>query len=70
MGLRRGLCFALGRAWEGEFLALAGEVLGGSASCEGGGDDDSKMLLRRAIQEIERRMTGAEAFSGRTSKYL
>ncbi|KAK0669936.1 putative terpene cyclase [Cercophora samala] len=60
----RGLCVGLVRAWEGEFVRLVGEVLAG----EGGGDGDGR--LRRAVEGIERRMSGAEAFSWRTGRYL
>lgn len=53
----RGLCVRLVRAWEGEFVKLKGEML-----VEG--------RLRRAVEGIERRMSGAEAFSWRTGRYL
>ncbi|KAK4664535.1 uncharacterized protein QC763_511740 [Podospora pseudopauciseta] len=53
----RGLCVRLVRAWEGEFVRLKGEML-----VEG--------RLRRAVEGIERRMSGAEAFSWRTGRYL
>ncbi|CAP62208.1 uncharacterized protein PODANS_5_11740 [Podospora anserina S mat+] len=53
----RGLSVRLVRAWEGEFVRLKGEM-----QVEG--------RLRRAVEGIERRMSGAEAFSWRTGRYL
>ncbi|KAK4171459.1 putative terpene cyclase [Triangularia setosa] len=56
----RGLCVALVRAWEVEFLKLAEEVV----------PVDAEARLRRAVEGIKRRMSGAEAFSWRTRRYL
>jgi aristolochene synthase len=56
------LCFALVRAWEAEFQRMAEEILVGAEKVDG--------RLVRAIAGIERRMTGAEAFSWRTTRYL
>ncbi|GAB1315558.1 Isoprenoid synthase domain-containing protein [Madurella fahalii] len=64
-GAARQLCLALVRAWETEFLSMVKELLG---SC-GRGQEEERRLVR-AVKGIERRMTGAEAFSWRTSRYL
>jgi aristolochene synthase len=63
----RQLCLGLVRAWEVEFLSMAEELLG---SYGPGGQGEAGSLMRRAVKGIERRMTGAEAFSWRTSRYL
>lgn len=64
----RQLCLALVRAWEVEFLALSEEVLAAAAADRGGEEEEE--LLRLAIKGIERRMSGAEAYSWRTARYL
>jgi aristolochene synthase len=62
VGAAKRLCFALVRAWEVEFLDMAEAVMEGT---EGG----SRIRLARAVKGIERRMSGAEGFSWRTSRY-
>jgi len=75
VGAAKRLCFALARAWEVEFLEMAEGVLNslnnGSGS-DGVKDEEEATTTRlaRAIKGIERRMTGAEGFSWRTSRYL
>lgn len=64
VGAAKKLCFALVRAWEEEFGVMA-EALVGSA-----GDEEARRRLERAVKGIERRISGAEAFSWRTSRYL
>ncbi|KAK3349788.1 isoprenoid synthase domain-containing protein [Lasiosphaeria hispida] len=64
VGAAKSLCLALVRAWEVEFQTMVEEVL----ERVRGGDGEER--LRRAVLGIERRMTGAEAFSWRTSRYL
>ncbi|KAK0640820.1 isoprenoid synthase domain-containing protein [Cercophora newfieldiana] len=65
VGVAKRLCFSLVRAWEEEFVEMSGAVLGAVAD-----DEESRERLERAVKGIERRMTGAEAFSWRTSRYL
>ncbi|KAK3304143.1 isoprenoid synthase domain-containing protein [Chaetomium strumarium] len=64
----RQLCLGLVRAWEVEFLSMAEGLLGSYGL--GGQQGEARSLMDRAIKGIERRMTGAEAFSWRTSRYL
>jgi len=64
VGAAKRLCFSLVRAWEEEFQTMAEGVV------DSAGDEDARERLQRAVQGIERRMTGAEAFSWRTSRYL
>jgi len=63
VGMAKRLCFALVRAWEVEFKSMAEDLM----SREGMKGNES---MRRMVDGIERRMTGAEAFSWRTSRYL
>lgn len=63
VGMAKGLCFALVRAWEVEFRGMVERLLEGVGVGERG-------ALRRAVVGIERRMAGAEAFSWRTRRYL
>lgn len=62
VGVARVLCLAIVRGWEKEFL----EMVGGLDLING---EDGE-LMRRAVKGIERRMSGAEAFSWRTRRYL
>ncbi|KAK4187881.1 isoprenoid synthase domain-containing protein [Podospora australis] len=57
----RQLCLALVRAWEVEFLAMSEKFLT---------ENEGEERLVRAVKGIERRMSGAEAFSWRTARYL
>ncbi|KAK4121100.1 terpenoid synthase [Parathielavia appendiculata] len=70
----RRLCIALVRAWEVEFLSMAEELLllFRRSRAEAGQTDEGEAGRRlvRVLKGIERRMTGAEAFSWRTSRYL
>lgn len=63
VGAAKRLCFALARAWEVEFLEMAESVMSGV-------EGEEAVRLARAVKGIERRMTGAEGFSWRTSRYL
>ncbi|KAK4459712.1 putative terpene cyclase [Cladorrhinum samala] len=63
VGAARVLCLALVRGWEKEFL----EMVAGLDLDDNGKDAE---LMRRAVKGIERRMSGAEAFSWRTRRYL
>ena len=65
VGTARQLCLALVRAWEVEFLSMVKELL-----CSRDQGQEEAGRLMRALKGIERRMTGAEAFSWRTSRYL
>ncbi|KAK5658076.1 hypothetical protein OQA88_2632 [Cercophora sp. LCS_1] len=63
VGTAKRLCFAFVRAWEVEFKRMVDETLEGVGGMEG-------ERLQRAVVGIERRMSGAEAFSWRTKRYL
>ena len=63
VGVAKKLCFALVRAWEVEFKGMEKELLEQEGT-------KANTNLRRMVRGIERRMTGAEAFSWRTTRYL
>ncbi|KAK3368782.1 isoprenoid synthase domain-containing protein [Podospora didyma] len=65
VGAAKLLCLALVRAWEVEFRRRAKEVLA-LAKAEG----MDLVRMERAVKGVERRMSGAEAFSWRTRRYL
>jgi hypothetical protein len=62
VGAAKVLCFSLVRAWEGEFAEMAEGVMGGLVG-------EERDRVRRAVMGVERRMSGAEAFSWRTGRY-
>ncbi|KAK4168418.1 putative terpene cyclase [Cladorrhinum sp. PSN259] len=59
----RSLCCEIVRGWEREFLGVVAETLKSK-------DVEKDGLMLRAIKGIERRMSGAEAYSWRTKRYL
>ncbi|KAK3998071.1 putative terpene cyclase [Cladorrhinum sp. PSN332] len=68
VGVARTLCLDIVRGWEREFLGM---VAGLREDGEFEGDDnDGGKLMERAVKGIERRMSGAEAYSWRTKRYL